>query len=211
MDELAFAAAADPIEFRLKHLTNARHIGVLKAVAELSKWQSGVAASRVDRSAKVFRGRGVSYAERGPTIVATVAEVEVSRKTGKVWLKHAWVAVDAGLVINLDGFLNVVEGNVIHAASRTLKEEVRFSKTSVQSVNWETYPILNATEVPERIDTVFVNNAPGNAPGAAGEPPTRPVPAAIANAIFDATGVRLRQVPFTPVRVKAALKAAGLA
>jgi CO/xanthine dehydrogenase Mo-binding subunit len=211
MDELALAAGADPVEFRLKHLTNARHLGVLKAVAELAKWQPGVSGSKVDRSAKVFRGRGVAYAERGPTIVAMVAEVEVKRSTGKVWLKRAWVAVDAGLVINLDGFLNVVEGNVIHAASRTLKEEVRFSKTAVQSVNWESYPILNSTEVPERIDTIFVNNAPGNAPGAAGEPPTRPVPAAIANAVFDATGVRLRQVPFTPVRVKAALKAAGLA
>ena len=210
MDELAFAAGADPVQFRLDHLTDERHLGVIRAAAKAAKWQARPSASKVDKKAAILRGRGISYAERGPTVTAIVAEVEVNRTTGKVWLKRAIVAVDAGLIINPDGMRNAVEGNVIHGASRTLKEEVRFSKTAVQSVDWETYPILNAAEMPEAIDTVLVNNYPGQAPGAAGEPMTRPVPGAIANAVFDATGVRVRQVPFTPARVKAALRAAGL-
>jgi nicotinate dehydrogenase subunit B len=210
MDELAYAAGADPVQFRLDHLTDQRHIDTIRAAAKLSKWKPGRAARNVNKKAAVLSGRGIAYAERGPTICAMVAEVEVTRATGKVWLKRAWMAVEAGLIINPDGMRNVVEGNVIHGASRTLKEEVRFSKTAVTSVDWETYPILNAAEVPLEITSVFVNNYPGQAPGAAGEPPHRPVPGAIANAVFDATGVRMRQVPFTPARVKAALRAAGL-
>jgi CO/xanthine dehydrogenase Mo-binding subunit len=210
MDELAYAAGADPVQFRLDHLTDQRHIDTIRAAAKLSKWKAGRAARNVNKKAAVLTGRGIAYAERGPTICAMVAEVEVTRATGKVWLKRAWMAVEAGLIINPDGMRNVIEGNVIHGASRTLKEEVRFSKTAVTSVDWETYPILNAAEVPLEITSVFVNNYPGQAPGAAGEPPHRPVPGAIANAVFDATGVRMRQVPFTPARVKAALRAAGL-
>ena len=209
MDELAYAAGADPVQFRLAHLEDERHIGVIQAAAKAANWKTGRAAANVDRKAAKLVGRGIAYAERGPTICAMVAEVEVTRASGKVWLKRAWMAVDAGLVINPDGFRNVVEGNVIHGASRTLKEEVRFSKTDVTSVDWETYPILNAAEAPLEITSVFVNDKPGRQPGAAGEPPHRPVPGAIANAIFDATGVRMRQVPFTPARVRAALKAAG--
>jgi nicotinate dehydrogenase subunit B len=210
MDELAYAAGADPVQFRLAHLTDERHIATIQAAAKAARWRTGPAARNVDKKAAKLVGRGIAYAERGPTVCAMVAEVEVTRATGKVWLKRAWMAVDAGLIINPDGMRNVIEGNVIHGASRTLKEEVRFNRTDVLSVNWESYPILNANEVPLEITSVFVNNRPGQAPGAAGEPPHRPVPAAIANAVFDATGVRLRQVPFTPARVKAALRAAGL-
>ena len=210
MDELAYAAGADPVQFRLAHLTEERHIQTIQAAAKAAKWKPGRAARNVDRKAAKLVGRGIAYAERGPTVCAMVAEVEVTRATGKIWLRRAWMAVDAGLIINPDGMRNVVEGNVIHGASRTLKEEVRFSKTAVTSVDWETYPILNAAEVPLEITSVFVNNRPGRQPGAAGEPPHRPVPGAIANAVFDATGVRLRQVPFTPARVKAALRKAGL-
>jgi nicotinate dehydrogenase subunit B len=209
MDELAYAAGADPVQFRLAHLTEERHIQVIQAAAKAAKWQTGRAARGVNKKAAKLVGRGIAYAERGPTVCAMVAEVEVTRATGKVWLRRAWMAVDAGLIINPDGMRNVVEGNVIHGASRTLKEEVRFSRTAVTSVDWETYPILNAAEAPLAITSVFVNNKPGRQPGAAGEPPHRVVPGAIANAFFDATGVRLRQVPFTPARVKAALGAAG--
>jgi CO/xanthine dehydrogenase Mo-binding subunit len=200
----------DPVEFRLSYLTDPRHIGVVKAAADAWRWQPRRAASRVNRSAAVLRGRGIAYAERGPTVIAIISEVEVTKKTGRVWARRALVAADAGLIINPDGFRNVMEGNYVQTASRTFKEEVRFTRTAVTSVDWETYPILNASEVPERVDVVFVNNVPEAAPAAAGEPPTRPVAASIANAIFDATGVRLRQVPFTPARVRAALKAAGL-
>jgi nicotinate dehydrogenase subunit B len=210
VDELAYAAGVDPVQFRLKYLTDPKHAAVVKAAADAWKWKPGRAASNVSKTAAVLRGRGIAYAERGPTIVAIISEVEVTRKTGKVWVKRALVAADAGLIINPDGFRNVMEANYVQTASRTLKEEVRFSRTGVTSIDWETYPIMNASEVPERVDVVTVNNVPGAAPGAAGEPPTRPVAASIANAIFDATGVRLRHVPFTPTRVRAALKAAGL-
>jgi nicotinate dehydrogenase subunit B len=210
VDELAVAAGQDPVAFRLKYLSDPRHIGVVKAVAERYRWDARVSGSKVDRNAAVFKGRGISYQQRGSSVLAMIADVEVTRKTGKVWLRKMTVACDAGLIVNPDGMANVIEGNVIHATSRTLKEEVRFTKSSVTSVSWETYPILNALEMPEEIDIVYVNNEPGKAPGAAGEPPTRPVPAAIANAFFDATGVRLRRVPFTPTRVRAALQAAGL-
>jgi CO/xanthine dehydrogenase Mo-binding subunit len=211
MDELATAAGADPVAFRLAHLKDVRHRGVIEAVAKLYGWEAQISGSEVNRSAKVFTGRGISYAERGPTVVAVIADVEVTRATGKVWLKRVAVAVDAGLIINPDGMRNVIEGNVIHTASRTLKEEVRFSKTNVLSVNWETYPILNSTEMPERIDSVFVNNLPGKTPGGGGEPIARPVSGAIANAVFDATGIRARQVPLTPARMKALFKQAGIA
>jgi CO/xanthine dehydrogenase Mo-binding subunit len=210
VDELAHAAGQDPVQFRLKYLTDPRHVGVVNAVAERYGWDTRVSASKVNRKAAVLEGRGIAYQQRGPSVLAMIADVEVTRKTGKVRLRKMTVASDAGLVINPDGMNNVIEGNVIHAASRALKEEVRFNKTSVLSVNWESYPILNALEVPDEIDIVHVNNVPGQRPGASGEPPTRPVAAAIANAFFDATGVRLRRVPFTPPRVRAALASVGL-
>jgi CO/xanthine dehydrogenase Mo-binding subunit len=210
VDELAYAAGMDPIQFRLNHVAaNSRDADVLKAVAAKFGWEPRPAASKVDRSAAVLTGRGVSYQFRGEHIGAIVTELEVTPKTGKIQLKRAVMAADAGEIINPDGFRNVMEANYIQAASRTLKEEVRFSKTSVTSVDWATYPILNAKEVPERIDVVTVNNAPGNPPGPAGEGMTRVTPASIANAVFDATGVRVRQAPLTPARVRAALQAAG--
>jgi CO/xanthine dehydrogenase Mo-binding subunit len=209
-DELAVAAGMDSVAFRLKYLGDPRHRGAIDAAAKAAGWQPRVSGTAVKRSSNILTGRGIAFAERGPTVIAIVAEVEVNRKTGKVWLRRAVVGADAGLVINPEGFKLVMEGNIVHTASRTLKEELRFSPSKVDSVSWETYPIMNASEVPERIDVVMVNNAPGFAPGAAGEPPTRPTPAAIANAIFDATGVRFRQVPITPARVKAGLRAAGL-
>jgi CO/xanthine dehydrogenase Mo-binding subunit len=211
MDELAYAAGADPIEFRIKHLAaNSRDVDVLKAAAARFNWDTRPSASKVDKSAEVLTGRGISYQFRGEHIGAIITELEVTRKTGKIQLKRVVMAADAGEIINPDGFRNVMEGNYIMAASRTLKEEVRFSPRSVTSIDWVTYPILNAMEVPERIDVVMVNNAPGNAPGPAGEGMTRVTPPSIANAFFDATGVRLRQAPLTPARVRAALAAAGL-
>jgi CO/xanthine dehydrogenase Mo-binding subunit len=158
----------------------------------------------------VLTGRGIAYQFRGEHIGAVITELEVARKTGKIKLKRVLMATDVGEVLNPDGLRNVMEGNYIQAASRTLKEEVRFSPKSVTSIDWVTYPIINALEVPDRIDVLTVNNAPGNPPGPAGEGMTRVTPPSIANAFFDATGVRLRQVPFTPARVRAALAAAGL-
>jgi CO/xanthine dehydrogenase Mo-binding subunit len=209
-DELAIAAGMDPVEFRMKYLTNPKHLGVVEAAAKAFGWESRVSGSSVKRNADILRGRGIAMSDRGPTFVAIASEVEVNRKTGKVWLKRATVAADAGLIINPAGFKLVMEGAVIQTLSRTLKEELRFSPTKVDSVSWETYPIANTNDVPERIDVVMVNNAPGQAPGAAGEPAIKVVPPSIANAIHDATGIRFRQVPLTPARVKAGLRAAGL-
>jgi nicotinate dehydrogenase subunit B len=211
VDELAYEAGMDPIAFRLKHLAaNSRDADVLKAAAKAWKWDERRAASKVNKNAAVLTGRGIAYQFRGEHIGAIITELSVERKTGKIKLGRVLMAPDAGEIINPDGMRNTMEGNYIQAASRTLKEEVRFTRTSVTSIDWATYPILNAKEVPERIDTIFVNNAAGNPSGPAGEGMTRVTPPSIANAFFDATGVRLRQAPFTPARVRAALKAAGM-
>jgi CO/xanthine dehydrogenase Mo-binding subunit len=149
-------------------------------------------------------GRGIAYAQRNGTICAVVAEVEVDRSTGKIRAKKFTVAHDCGQVINPDGLKHTIEGNIVQGLSRTLWEEVKFDSKTVTSVDWETYPILDMTEAPESIEVVIVNR-PDVAPSGAGEPSMRPLAAAIANAIFDATGVRIRRVPFSPDRVKASM------
>jgi len=203
IDEVALAAGADPVAFRLRYLAHdARHSAVVKAVAEKARWQ---ARSNPNRGkGDVMTGRGVSYTERNGTVVAMIAEVEVDRRSGRVWPKKFTVAHDCGQIINPDGLKLTIEGNVVHALSRTLFEEVRFTENNVASIDWVTYPILELADAPESIDIVLINR-PEMAPQGAGEPSHRTVPAAIANAIFDATGVRMRRVPITPERMKAAL------
>ncbi len=149
-------------------------------------------------------GRGIAYAQRGPTRCAVVAEVEVDRSSGKIWGRRFTVAHDCGQIINPDGLRHTIEGNIVQGLSRALWEEVKFDPENVTSIDWMTYPILDITDAPEEIDIVLINR-PEIAPSGAGEPSTRPVAAAVANAIFDATGVRIRRVPFTPDRVRAAL------
>ena len=141
--------------------------------------------------------------ENDQAIVACVAEVQVERASGIVRVKRIVVAHDCGLIINPDGVKNQIEGNVIQALSRALKEEVQFDELRITRVDWQTYPILTFSEVPE-IEIVLINRADQPALGA-GEPATVTTGAAVANAVFDATGVRLRQIPFTPERVRAAL------
>jgi nicotinate dehydrogenase subunit B len=154
--------------------------------------------------AEKVSGRGISYMQRGGSRAAVVAEVEVDRSTGKIWARKFTVAHDCGLIINPNGLKHTIEGNVVQGVSRTLREEVKFNTKNVTSVDWLTYPILDITETPETIDVVLINR-PEIASSGAGETAMRPLPAAIANAIFDATGVRMRRVPFTPERVRAAL------
>ena len=149
-------------------------------------------------------GRGIAYAQRNGTRVAVVAEVEIDRQTGNVWARKLTVAHDCGQIINPDGLRHTIEGNIIQGISRAIWEEVRFDNRTVTSIDWMTYPILDITEAPESIDIVLINH-PELPPTGSGEPAIRPVAAAIANAIFDATGVRLRRAPFTPDRVKGAL------
>ena len=203
IDEVALAAGADPVAFRLRYLAhNARHSTVVKAVAEKARWQARPNPNR--GRGDVMTGRGISYTERNDTVVAMIAEVEVDRRSGRVWAKKFTVAHDCGQIINPDGLKLTIEGNICQATSRTLFEEVRFTENNVASVDWVTYPILELADAPESVDIVLINR-PEMAPQGAGEPSTRTVPAAIANAIFDATGVRVRRVPITPERMKAAL------
>jgi nicotinate dehydrogenase subunit B len=203
IDELAAAAAADPVAFRLRHLKSDRDIAVIKAAAERAGWQSRPAGRR-PQGGNTLAGRGLAYAQRNGTIVAIVAEVEIDRPTGKIWARKFTVAHDCGQIINPDGLVKCIEGNIVQGVSRALWEEVKFDTTSVTSVDWLTYPILDITETPEAIDVVLINR-PELEPMGAGEPSIRPVAAAMANAIYDATGVRMRRVPFSPDRVKAAL------
>jgi nicotinate dehydrogenase subunit B len=207
MDELAATAGQDPVEFRLRQLSDPRAIDAIRAAAEKAGWQKRPSPSSAARAAATARGRGIAFVRYDGvnTCIAVVAEVEVERASGKVRVKRLVVAHDCGLIINPDGLRNQIEGNVVQAVSRTLKEEVRFARNGVSSLDWETYPILTFEEVPE-VEIVLINRPHEPALGV-GEASTAPVPAAIANAIFDAAGIRLREVPFTPERVAAALAA----
>jgi len=203
IDEVAAAVNADPIEFRLRHIKEPRDIAVIKAAAEAAKWETR-ASPRRDQSGSKVSGRGIAYAQRNGTRVAIVAEVDIDRSTGKIWARKFTVAHDCGQIINPDGLVKCIEGNIVQGVSRTLWEEVTFDRKAVTSVDWITYPILDITETPGEVNVVLINH-PDIAPSGAGEPSIRPVAAAIANAIFDATGVRIRRVPFSPDRVKSAL------
>jgi nicotinate dehydrogenase subunit B len=196
IDEVAAAAGADPIEFRLRHIKEPRDVAVIKAAAEQARWDTRPSPRRDQTGAKVS-GRGIAYAQRNGTRVAIVAEVDIDRLTGKIFARKFTVAHDCGQIINPDGLVKCIEGNIVQGVSRTLWEEVTFDRKAVTSVDWITYPILDITETPSQVDVVLINH-PELPPSGAGEPSIRPVAAAIANAIFDATGVRIRRVPFSP-------------
>jgi nicotinate dehydrogenase subunit B len=204
LDECSLAVGADPVEFRLRHLADARYREVIEAAAKKSKWKAGPPGSRRRRRGDLATGRGFAFTERSGTLVAMVVDVEVQRSTGRVWPRRFVVAHDCGLIINPQALKLCIEGNVVQATSRALFEEVTFDKGNVTSLDWAGYPILDIMDAPESIEVVLINR-PDLPPSGAGEPATRPTAAAIANAIYDATGVRLRRVPFTRERVKAAL------
>ena len=203
IDEVATAVNADPIEFRLRHVKEPRDVAVIKAAAEKAKWDTRPSPRR-DQTGNTVSGRGIAYAQRNGTRVAVIAEVDIERASGKIWARKFTVAHDCGQIINPDGLAKCIEGNIVQGVSRTLWEEVTFDRNAVTSVDWVSYPILDITETPGQVDVVLINH-PELPPTGAGEPSIRPVAAAIANAIFDATGVRIRRVPFSPDRVKAAL------
>jgi CO/xanthine dehydrogenase Mo-binding subunit len=204
IDEIASLVNADPVAFRLRYLKDNRDIGVIKAAAVKSGWKSRPSGRNVPKGDGVVQGRGIAYAQRNGAVIAIVAEVEVDRKTGRVWPRRFTAGVDHGLIVNPEGLRLATEGNVIQATSRALFEEVLFDRENVTSTDWESYPILETPDMPESVEVVSINRK-DLSPRGAGEPSTRPVAAAIANAIYDATGVRLRRAPFTPERVKAAL------
>ena len=224
IDEAAAAAKADPLEFRMQMIRagtgddsgfrRARSLAVLKAAADAYGWDRRPSPKAIG-SGTILTGRGIAYSFRGQTIVAQIAEVEVNRETGHVWAKRLVCAHDCGFVVNPESLRHTVECGTLHGLSRALYEEVRFDTEKVTSVDWFSHPTLRHADTPERIDIVLVNgdpnpNRPDLPPYGAGEAMLKPMLAAVANAIYDATGVRIRRVPFRDERVLAALKTAGL-
>jgi nicotinate dehydrogenase subunit B len=205
IDELAAAAGQDPLTVRLANLTEPRAIAVLRAAAQQYGWENRPSPAKAEEGAKVLKGRGIAWVNRDDSRVATIADVTVDRETGVIKVTRVVVAHDCGLVINPDGLKNQIEGNVIQSLSRTLHEEVTFDQAHVTSQDWNGYPILTFNEIPDTIEIVIVNNTPAYESHGAGEPSTCPTAAVISNAVFDATGVRLRQTPFRPDRVKQAM------
>jgi CO/xanthine dehydrogenase Mo-binding subunit len=205
VDELAAFVGADPLDFRLSHLNDPRGAKLLQRLAALAKWEKRP-SPRKDVKGDVVNGRGISYVkyELVRTYVGAVAEIEVDRKTGEVRVERFLVVHDCGQVINPDGVMNQIEGNIIQTVSRTLKEEVLFDRSAVTSLHWATYPILTFPEVPDVV--IELIDHPTEKPWGAGEPAATIVSSAISNAVFDALGVRLRSVPFTPAKVMAAIE-----
>jgi nicotinate dehydrogenase subunit B len=203
-DEMAYAAGMDPVAFRLKYIAKPREKAAVQAAAEKANWEPRTAPRKQKAANGNYVGQGIAYAYRSGTIVAVVAEVEVNPATGKIWPRKYVCAHDCGIVINPAELTRVLEAGIVQAASRALFEEVLFDQKNVRSVDWETYPIVEMADAPETIDVVLLNH-PNDPPSGAGEAVCRPVAGAIANALFDATGVRLRRAPLTAQRVKAAL------
>ncbi len=222
IDELAAAAKADPVKFRLDMIAGsteddvfrrARSLAVVKAAAETYGWDERASPKARGKVGNVLTGRGIAYTYRSNTVVAVIAEVEVNRETGRVWTKRLVCAHDCGLTINPLGLTRTIECGMQHGLSRALWEEVQFDTEKVTSVDWATHPSLRHSDAPEKIDVVIVNGDPNpkrpDLPHyGAGEASHKPVIAAVANAIYDATGVRLRRAPFRKERVLAALKSA---
>jgi len=232
MDELAHAANMDPVAFRMQNMTNNalesqrklpltwdRWKNVLTEVARISNWQPKVAASNLG-SGNVVTGRGIALGGFAGTMAGIVADISVNKKTGKITATHLYGAQDTGLSVYLGGVENQAVGSMTQGLSRALYEALVFNKSNVTSLDWVTYPILRFKDAPpvtfsvvQRTDIPATDSGTVAANGVlatgSGEPPTAPIAAALANAFFDATGVRIRQAPLTAARVRATLKAAG--
>ena len=204
IDEIAADLRVDPVQFRMRYLgENKRGADALTAVAKQAKWQERPSPAGASSGTKAT-GRGVAISNRAGAICGAVAEVEVDKSTGQVNVKRFVLSHDCGLIINPDGLKNQIEGNIIQGVSRALMEEVKFDSSGIKTLDWSSYPVIRFPDVPE-IEIVLINRPEMPALGG-GEPSSAPIAAAIANAIFDATGVRLREAPFTPVRLLAGMK-----
>jgi CO/xanthine dehydrogenase Mo-binding subunit len=222
IDELAAAAGADPVRFRLELLEastednafrRARSLATVRAATEAFGWDTRPSPKprTADNAGPILTGRGIAYTYRSNTVVTTIAQVEVNRETGRVWVRRLVCAHDCGLVINPAGLAHTVECGMLHGLSRALWEEVQFDTEKVTSVDWASHPSLRHSDTPEAIDVIVVNGDPNpDRPDlphyGAGEASHKPMIAAVANAIYDAAGVRLRRPPFRPERVLAALR-----
>jgi CO/xanthine dehydrogenase Mo-binding subunit len=219
IDELAYAARMDPYQFRAQNVATAtnplfpwyyreRWLGVLNAAAQAANWQPRVAASSLSKE-NVVTGRGISSSPHSWTPATAISEIEVNKKTGKIVVKKLYMAMDAGLSVNPAFVENQIVGGAVQAVSKTLYEQVNFDNRRVTGLDWVTYPILRFKDSPQVVPIVVQRT--DKVPGGVGETPIPPVGASIANALFDATGVRLREAPMTPARVRGALRAAGVA
>jgi CO/xanthine dehydrogenase Mo-binding subunit len=207
-DEMAAAAGMDPAEFRLKHLKDPRAEAVIRAAMKLADWKTRAGPNPEAGGGNIVKGRGIAYTRynNAITYVAAVAEVEVNRDTGAIKVTRLCIGHDCGQMINPNGVANQVEGGALQTVSRTLIEEVQWERDRVTSVDWATYPILRFPDLP-RVDIELIER-PGEPAWGVGEPTAVVIPPAIANAVYDATGARVRSVPFTPEKVKTALAAA---
>jgi nicotinate dehydrogenase subunit B len=200
IDELAQRAAVDPVQFRLRHLEDPRARDVIETAAQRFGWGSFARARG--------RGRGFAYA-RYKTLAAYLAlavEVDVDRETGAVRVRRAVCAIDSGQAVNPDGIRNQTEGGILQSLSWTLYEAVGFDRTRITSRDWSSYPILRFNEVPDVVE-VHVIDRPGTPFLGTGEAAQGPTAAAIANAVADATGARVRDLPLSRARIKGALRA----
>jgi CO/xanthine dehydrogenase Mo-binding subunit len=195
MDDLAKAARVDPIEYRMRHLNDERAFAAIKAAASYAGWQPGLPGG-------TGRGRGFGFAQYKnlSAYLAVVVEVEIDRRNGEVHVRRITAAIDAGEVVNPDGLINQTEGGIIQAISWTLKEQVRFAAGRITSRDWSDYPVITFPEIPEI--TVTILDHPGEKSLGAGEAAQGPTAAAIGNAVAHATGMRLRDLPLTPDRIK---------
>jgi len=203
IDELASLAGLDPYEFRRRNIKDEHWLGVLDAVARAAKWTPRP-RDRSQAGGGIASGRGIALGTHTASYAAAVADIDVDRKTGKIVVRHLYGAIDAGLCVNPGCLENQISGMLVQAASRMLKEEVTFNATGVTSLDWDSYPILRFEECPE-VTPIVVQHL-DQKPSGGGEEMMGPAAAAIANALFDATGVRLRQYPLTPALVLPALQ-----
>lgn len=224
IDELAYAAGEDPVSFRRKHITSDSWGAVLEAVAKASNWQPRPAASNLSDE-RIVRGRGVSIGGETHTnsdeYAGVVAEITVDRKTGQITVDHLYGAQDDGFLVNPASVENQISGMLTQGVSRALVEEMTFTKRRVTGLDWVAYPTLRFKDAPKVTTMVIARPgeivtaalSPAGVAGpryrGAGEPTVAATPAAIGNALFDATGVRMRQIPLTPAKVRNALEAAG--
>jgi CO/xanthine dehydrogenase Mo-binding subunit len=205
IDEIAASLKRDPVEYRLAHLRDPRLIDVVKGAAKAANWEARPSPRPPGSRTGLASGRGMSCVlyEGDNGYCAMVAEVEVNQGTGVIAVKRLVIAEDCGPISNPDGLRNQLEGGALHGLSRTLLEEVTWDNEKVTSVDWRTYhPLPVGAPIP-KIEIVLINRPDERAAGA-GETAVTVAAAAIANAVFDATGIRLRQIPFTPDRVKSA-------
>jgi nicotinate dehydrogenase subunit B len=204
LDEVAAATDTDPIEFRMRYLKKEREHELFRAAAKQYGWETRPSPRNDQAQADVAVGRGFAYRQLGGTYIALIAEVRVHRASGVIEIPRLVCAHECGVIVNPETIRHVIDRQLVWGTSRAMCEEVQFDESMVTSVDWLTYPVVKMEGVPKSIEIVLINR-PDDPPSGAAEMAVGPLPAAIGNAVFDATGVRLRRVPFTPGRVKVAL------